>query len=80
MRRVMFRPRRRLKPNLADLGETNWRRAREDMEHTKYLELRKLNQKLTAPLPESKLRKEARLYANESCRMAIAMRNEMCTA
>lgn len=65
---------------MRDLGETNWRRAREDMEHEKYLELRKLNQQLASPLPESKLREEARKHANESCRLAIAMRNEQATA
>jgi hypothetical protein len=63
-----------------DLGEANWRRAREDMEHEKYLELRKLNQKLTSPLGESRLRDEARKHANESCRLAIAMRNEQANA
>jgi hypothetical protein len=50
------------------------------MEHEKYLELRKLNQKLASPLPESRLRDEARKHANESCRLAIAMRNEQAVA
>jgi hypothetical protein len=63
-----------------ELGEKNWRRAREDMEHEKYLELRRLNQKLASPLPESKLREEARKHANDSCRMAIRIRNEQAVA
>lgn len=59
-----------------EIKEKNWRRAREEMEQRKYLDLRKTNQMMGNPATEMHLREVARKYANDSCRMAIRMRNE----
>lgn len=63
-----------------DIGEKNWRRAREENEHEIYLQLRRWNQQTGHPYSESYLRDQARKEANEAARLAIAMRNEQATA
>lgn len=63
-----------------DLGETNWRRARQESEHHKYIQLRKHNQMCGFPFNESQLRAQAHKEANEEARLALRMRNEQATA
>ena len=63
-----------------DLGEKNWRRAREENEHEIYLQHRRHNQMVGFPYTESQLREFARKEANEAARLAIRMRNEVAKA
>jgi hypothetical protein len=65
---------------MADLGEKNWRRAREASEHETYLELRRNNARTGFKYSENQLREQARKQANEAARLAIRMRNEQATA
>lgn len=55
----------------------DWRKVREEMEHERYIQLRRMGHELNQWAPEMKLREEARRYANECCRMAIAQQNEI---
>lgn len=50
------------------------------MEHERYMTLRREQHRLGLWAPESKLREEARKYANESCRLLLARHNEAIEA
>lgn len=62
------------------LGLRDLRKVREDMEHERYMTLRREQHRLGLWAPESKLREEARKYANESCRLLLARHNEAIEA
>ena len=54
----------------------DWRSVREDMEHEKYLELRRHNRDSGSNYTENQLREMARKHANEVCRLAIRRGNQ----
>ena len=65
---------------MADLGEHSWRRAREKNEFEIYMQLRRRNQETGFPYNDRQMREQARLQANKSAELAIAMHNEQATA
>ena len=58
------------------LGLRDLRKVREEMEHERYLMLRRQQKELGLYAPESRLRKEAYRYAVKACQDLLRSENE----